>query len=156
MTRGRKAKPEHLKLLAGTNRKSPTAKNAPTASKDGLLPPEWLPEDCHTWFWIIRDRISVFKLDSSSFTEAVAMIAMRIHDIEDCSAIIAKEGRTYLTLSTTGERLAKGHPAVGQRNEAMRHLQSLLSEFGLTPSSISKVGVVQGEQKEKDPWSKFT
>jgi P27 family predicted phage terminase small subunit len=153
--RGRKPKAEHLKLLAGTNRKSRTNKNGPDPSKEGLQPPGWLPEDCHAWFSTIRDRISVFKLDSSSFTEAVAMVALRIRDIEACSEIIAREGRTYTTLSTTGQQVAKAHPAVNQRSEAMRHLQSLLSEFGLTPSSISKVGVVAGEEKEKDPWSKL-
>jgi phage terminase small subunit len=36
------------------------------------------------------------------------------------------------------------------RNEAMRHLQSLLAEFGLTPSSIGRVGAKKkGEPKQQ-------
>ena len=46
--------------------------------------------------------------------------------------------------------MVKGHPAVGQRNEAMRHLQSLLAEFGLTPASISKVSVTKKEEDKND------
>jgi phage terminase small subunit len=37
------------------------------------------------------------------------------------------------------------------RSEAMRHAQSLLSEFGLTPSARSKVSV--GQSTEDNPFA---
>jgi phage terminase small subunit len=52
--------------------------------------------------------------------------------------------------------MIKGHQAVSQRNEAMHHLQSLLSEFGLTAASILKVaGLREGTEKSADPVEQF-
>lgn len=94
---------------------------------------------------------------------------MRIYEIEECNRIIQAEGRTYKS-ETVGKTIidpvtnepktmikvmVKGHPAVGQKNEAMRHLQSLLAEFGLTPAAIGKIGAGDGKEKKKDPWESF-
>ena len=169
MAQGRKKKPDSMKVVQGTFRSDRANPDKPGQAVDGLTAPPWLPEECVAHFLTIRDRMSVYKLDSASWTEAAAMIALRVSEIEDCNAIIAKEGRTYRSETVAGEVLndagkveiqtkvmIKGHPAVSQRSEAMRHLQSLLSEFGLTPAAISKVSADGGNKKqEKDPWEKF-
>ena len=55
-----------------------------------------------------------------------------------------------LTDPTPAWRLEAG-PEVGMRSEAMRHAQSLLSEFGLTPSARSKVSA--GKPQEVNPFA---
>jgi P27 family predicted phage terminase small subunit len=61
-----------------------------------------------------------------------------------CTAFIEDNGRTYERRDETGALImARARPEVGMRSEAMRHAQSLLSEFGLTPSARSKVSAAQ-------------
>jgi P27 family predicted phage terminase small subunit len=155
MGKGRKPKNDRTKIIKGTFRPCRANKNAPDEDKNGMVAPSWLPADCLDHFQRVKKLVGVFNLDSASWTEAAAMIAMRIHEIETCNRVIEQEGRTYETISTSGDKLFKGHPIVSQKNEAMRHLQSLLSEFGLTPAAIRRVGGGDGKTKKKDPWAEF-
>ena len=70
---------------------------------------------------------------------ALAMLASRLEEIETCTAVIEDNGRTYSTTATSGDRPMRARPEVAMRNESMRHAQSLLAEFGLTPATRSKV-----------------
>jgi P27 family predicted phage terminase small subunit len=166
---GRKRKPDQFKVLEGTFRKDRANPDTPASDKKGMEAPPWLPADCLEHFLTVKERISVYKLDSASWTEAAALIAMRINEIEVCNRVIEQEGRTYKSETgsetiidpKTGEAktlikvMVKGHPIVAQKNEAMRHLQSLLSDFGLTPSAIGKVGSSGEGKKGSDPWGEF-
>jgi P27 family predicted phage terminase small subunit len=79
------------------------------------------------------------------------MLASRLEEIEALSAVIDDLGRTYSTTATSGDKLMRARPEVALRNEAMRHAQSLLSEFGLTPAARSKVSA--GRPKETNPFA---
>jgi P27 family predicted phage terminase small subunit len=69
-----------------------------------------------------------------------------------CTAFIEDNGRTYERRDETGALImARARPEVGMRSEAMRHAQSLLSEFGLTPSARSKVSA--GQLAEDNPFA---
>ncbi len=70
---------------------------------------------------------------------ALSLLASRIEEVEILTAVVEDAGRTYQT--DTG--LWKARPEVAMRNEAMRHSLSLLSEFGLTAASRSKVSAVK-------------
>ena len=85
---------------------------------------------------------------SATDTEVVAMAAQRMAEIEELSAVLAKEGLTYETETASGSMMVRAHPAVGQRNEAMRHLQSLLSELGLTPAARSRVTAAKSTKQD--------
>ena len=75
---------------------------------------------------------------SSADTQIITLCASRIEEIEITTALVEDNGRTYETVSDTGS-MFRSRPEVAQRNEAMRHAQSLLSELGLTPAARSKV-----------------
>lgn len=66
---------------------------------------------------------------------AQALLASRLAEIERLTAIIEDGGHTY----PTGTGIVRARPEVGKRSEAMRHAQSFLSEYGLTPAARSKV-----------------
>ena len=152
MARGPKTKPDRLKVLKGTLRgKKPTATSQ---ASEELSFPGWLPENCREHFDVIKARLQEHGLDSASWTEAAALIAMRLHEIDECNGIIKAEGRTYKATGTSGQELTKVNPIVAQKNEAMRHLQSLLAEFGLTPAAVAKVGRADSEANS-DPWGGF-
>lgn len=79
------------------------------------------------------------RIASPDDVAMLALLASRLEEIEICTAVIEDLGRVYQTVSTTGATMHRARPKVGMRNEAMRHAQALLAEFGLSPAARSKV-----------------
>jgi P27 family predicted phage terminase small subunit len=102
-------------------------------------------------FAVLRERIAGLGIASKTDTEALALAASRMAEIEECDEIIREHGRVILEEN----KMPRATPAVAQRNEAMRHLQSLLAEFGLTPAARSKVTAPKKEQNA-NPFAKVS
>ena len=147
---GRKPKPTHLKILGGETRPSQVNYNEPTA-KVGVAPaPEWLSARAAELFDQISATLNGMGIASPDDKHALALLASRLEEVELMTAAIEDGGRTYTSESESGAKMVRARPEVAMRNEAMRHAQSLLAEFGLTPSARSKVSV--GKPKEKNPF----
>ncbi|MEM8986434.1 MAG: P27 family phage terminase small subunit [Pseudomonadota bacterium] len=69
----------------------------------------------------------------------LGILASRIEEIETATAVIEAEGTTYETRGFDGAVIRRPRPEVAQRNDALRHAQSLLSEFGMSPSARSRM-----------------
>jgi P27 family predicted phage terminase small subunit len=149
MGAGRKPKPDHLKAVQGTLRKDRTNENAPAAATDAPEPPHWMASAALPHFWTFCNRLAAIGLSSSSYTETIAEAATRVAEVEEANASIQREGMTYWTVDTKGNDKLAANPAVSQRSEALRHLQSLLAEMGLTPASIGKVSAPGGKGRGK-------
>jgi P27 family predicted phage terminase small subunit len=67
--------------------------------------------------------------------------------VEIATRLLNAEGRVL-----KGEKMSRQHPAVNQQQQAMRLVKQLLGEFGLSPSSRSKV--VASDPATEDPRSK--
>ena len=106
-----------------------------------MTAPESLSDAARLHFAALKKSVSQLGLDSATFTETAMLAAMRLEEIDQCNAIIAEHGRIIETTTEAGSLFLRPNPAVTMRNEAMRHLQSLLAEFGLTPTSSARVGV---------------
>lgn len=145
---GRKKTPERLKVIAGTSRPDRANPNEPKARAGAAVAPAWLSERAAEIF----DRITVTLLGmgiaSPDDADALAMLASRLEEIEICTAVIEDAGRTYEKRDPETDELLmiRARPEVGMRNEALRHAQSLLSEFGLSPAARAKVSA----QKTQD------
>lgn len=154
MPAGRKRKSSHLHVLQGTRDRSKSrAKPAVTASSTRPTAPNWLSEKETVHFEQLVDRLVEIGAASGTYTEAIATAAVRMVEIEILSEAIEDAGHTYETISTTGSRMIKARPEVAQRSEALRHLQSLLAEMGLTPSAISRVQSNAGTSKPASRWA---
>jgi P27 family predicted phage terminase small subunit len=145
---GRKRTHPNLKVVKGTDRPDRDSHSAPDPASDAPRAPAWISREAVQHFGNICARLEGIGLSSSSYTETVALAAERLAEIEQADALIAHHGRVYETTNSQNDRALKANPAVAQRNEAMRHLHSLLSECGLTPASISKVGGAGGKKAE--------
>lgn len=146
MAKGRKKLPDQLKVVQGTFQKCRSAKTAERHDESSAVAPSTLSEAAFAHFETLRARIAGLGLDSATYSEALTLAAMRMEEIDACNADIALHGRVIMSETDRGgQPILRANPAVTMRNEAMRHLQSLLAEFGLTPSSIGRVGV-----KKKD------
>ena len=72
----------------------------------------------------------------------VALLAMRIEQIESLSSTIADEGSTYETHGESGT-VHRPRPEVAMRTDAMRHAQALLSELMLSPTAALRLGAAE-------------
>lgn len=138
---GRKRKPDALKQLAGTAQPCRMNPDAPTAREGEAEAPEWLSERAAAIFGDLTAIIGGMGIASPDDTAMLAMLASRLEEVETCTAVIEDLGRIYISESKTGT-MVRARPEVAMRNEAMRHAQSLLVEFGLSPAARSKVSAV--------------
>ena len=149
MARGRKKIPDTLKVVQGTFRKH-RGKTADSQDEAAMVAPESLSDAAKGHFETLRGRIAALGLDSATYSEALTLAAMRMEEIDIYSEAIKEHGAVVLAPTVAGGELLRPNPAVTMRDGAMRHLQSLLAEFGLTPSSIGRVGAKKkGEPKQQ-------
>lgn len=145
MAKGRKKLPDALKLIKGTARPH-RGKTADSQDESAMVAPEGLTEAELAHFERLVAKVEVLGLNSATYTDAIVLAVKRMSEIEECDALIVTHGRVIESETDRGGNpILRPNPAVAMRNEAMRHLQSLLAEFGLTPSSIGRVG---GKKKE--------
>lgn len=143
---GRKKTPDHLKLVKGTAQKCRLNPEAPAANVGTASAPAWLSERAAELFDQISATLLGMGIASPDDQHVLSLAASRIEEVEILTAVIEDAGRTYQTEAG----LWKARPEVAMRNEAMRHAQSLLAEFGLTPAARSKVSA--GKPAEKNPF----
>jgi len=144
---GRKRKPDHLKVVSGTDQPCRMNPQAPKPDPSLPEPPEWLSARAAEIFMQLVGIIDGMGIASSADFAMLSMAATRLEEVEICTAVIEDGGRFFTSSVETDDngtvvsQQIKGHPAVAQRSEALRHAQSLLAEFGLSPAARSKVSI---------------
>lgn len=146
MSKGRKTEPLHLKALKGTLRARDN-KDQPKVSEGIPTPPDWLSERSSEIFSTLCGTLLGMRVLSPDHVNALSLLASRLEDVEVLSIVIEDGGRTYQTETRDGAIMHRARPEVAMRNEAMRHAQSLLSDFGLNPSAMSKVSPIMPERE---------
>jgi len=137
-----KPKPTALKLLNGNPGKRALNKSEPKPSASLPRPPSWLNTRAKSKFKLLVKRIEGMGYASASHTEALALCAWRLEQVEACAKALDDAGSlTFETINQRGAKVVKPRPEVAMQAEAARHAQSLLAEFGLTPSSATRVQV---------------
>jgi P27 family predicted phage terminase small subunit len=146
-----KRTPDYLKTIKGTARPDRTNPDAPPVNVGVATAPGWLNNRAAELFAQLSAMLLGMGIASPDDQAALAMLASRLEEIEICTATIEDAGRVYMTTATSGDKLMRAHPCVAMRNEAMRHAQSLLAEFGLTPATRGKVSA--GKPAEINPFA---
>ncbi len=125
-------KPDHLKVLEGTDRPDRSHPAPEFPPPDSLAPPDWLngPEAAVEWKRLV-ELLEPVRI----FTEA---------DRTMLGWLCNQHGK-LVQLVRAGET-----PTSAQYSQ----LRFFYTEFGLTPASRSKAGQVGGEQS-RNRWSKF-
>jgi len=144
---GRKPKPTHLKIVTGNPGKRPLNKQEPTFASDLPVAPSYLSDRAKEIFNVLRDRLANMGYATASHTEKLALLAGVLARVEECSAIIEKQGMTHDVTNSLGFSNEKIRPEVAILVVAERRAQSLLSDFGLDPINSTKV-VVPSKQKK--------
>lgn len=150
MAKGRKKIPDQLKVISGTFQKCRSSKSGERQDESPMTAPASMSDAAKAHFDMLLSRVTALGLNSSTYTEILALAAERMEEIDECRESIKLHGRVIESETDRGGNpILRPNPAVTMKNEAMRHLQSLLAEFGLSPSSIGKVGVKKKEPEKK-------
>ena len=137
-TVGRKPKPSELKLLTGNPGKRPVKRSA-AVGRNRLrapAPPDWLPDDGKSeWRRVAPLLLAMRVLRDTDLTalavycESYARYRQAIKDLDDNKSMY----------TDTGAGSIKAHPAITVLNRALGQMHGFMAEFGLTPSSRSRV-----------------
>ena len=150
---GRKPIPNYLKIAKGTLRKD-RQKEIPEASNSKPIPPSWLNKRAKQIFHQLTRRLEGNGCRASStYTEIHSICASRLEEVERFDKALNDErqnGYVYTTTNAFGDAILKDNPMVAMREKAMRHVQSLLVEMGLTYIAATKVGIKKESPKKND------
>lgn len=148
MQGGHNRKPTELKIIHGTARKDRMNPNEPKPEpmKDNSEPPYWVKGHLARKTWRTTyeklKRLGILKeTDEIAFEMLVSMYVRWRESAE----------KTDLDPYITPNGFQSAHPSVGIELKFAKELRTLLSEFGMTPSSRSRVSVGNEGEGNVDP-----
>lgn len=135
MTRGRKPKPTNLKILYGNQGKRALNEDEPTPDVELVRCPEYIIGEAREQWNTVGPQLEALGVMTRLDAMALAMLA------NSCARWIAAEAM----VKKTGEVLksAEGgfyqNPYLAVANKAWEQMNKMLVEFGMTPSSRSRI-----------------
>lgn len=145
---GRKPKPTNLKLLTGNPGKRPINKSEPKPDRCIPAPPEHLSKHALVEWGRITEHL--FRLGLLSDVDRAALAAY----CQTYGRWVEAEGElkaSGLMIKTTNGNVIQS-PLVGIANKAMELMHKFLTEFGMTPSSRSRIGVKPSGEEKQNPF----
>jgi hypothetical protein len=137
MAKGRKKKPDNVKLLHGTFRDDRANPEAPSPDSDLPRSPDWLTAEAREHFGVLKERLDSVGLASRTFTEAHAIAAQRMADMIELRRLAVESGWDK-SISTRYEN-------------AFRDVKSALSDLGLNQVNIGKTKPMGQDKGNKKP-----
>jgi P27 family predicted phage terminase small subunit len=134
---GRRPKPPHLKLLQGNPGKRPIPKGGPKVPAGMPKPPTHLNAEARAVWARVAPRLHEAGLLTPIDAEALGAFCVCAARVAEAEQALATEGPLVPGRGGT----MKASPWVAIANQARRQMLSLAAEFGLTPSSRSRIRV---------------
>lgn len=155
---GRKRTPTHLKIVNGNPGKRPLPENEPQPQKGIPDPPEHLT-DAQRAAWQ-RFGEALHQVGVLTRLDDVNLELLCSTYVSYCDAIAneSKTGPVWIKAPDDPKDFPKFvySPYWVIKNKAMKQLLSLLTEFGMTPSSRSKVQIAKDKEVESGKKRFFT
>lgn len=142
-------KPTAMKRLEGNPGRRPLNEREPKARTRKPKMPAWLSEDEQAEWKRITRELAAMQLLTSADADAIAVYCQVAVRYRDASAKVAKDGLTVLT--PNGYPVI--NPALSIVNKCIQQMHRLLTEFGMTPASRSRIAVP--EPASVDPYEAF-
>jgi len=136
--RGRKPQPDELKKFKGTYDPRYGNPNAPKPRVSRPTCPQFLTKTAKAEWKRIAPELEALGLLTQLDRAALAGYCSAFGDYVDASKVLAKEG---LVIRDSKGRLIP-HPILRVLNKSQEQMKSFLVEFGMTPSSRSRLSVV--------------
>jgi P27 family predicted phage terminase small subunit len=149
--RGRKPKPTALKLVAGNpGRRKLNAKEAKPKRVIPAPPAHLTPAALVAWGSLSKglDRLGLLtEIDAL----ALEQLCEDYVEIVELRADVAANGRFQTVTTQSGDKMERTRPAATQLADAERRFRAMLAEFGMTPSSRSRVTATPEDASHSDP-----
>jgi P27 family predicted phage terminase small subunit len=108
------------------------------------------------WYWNeYEPLLAAQNCLTPSDVRALVLLCEAHVEYDELGKLIAEEGYTYATTSTTGARVLKGNPAVAMMSDAWKRIVSLQDRFGLTPSARSRVRIAPAPEPDESEFEKW-
>jgi P27 family predicted phage terminase small subunit len=147
--------PRSLKLLRGTLRKDREPALPATPLPGKARPPKWLPPAERAAFWQLVTETERTGTPTRSFPHVLTGATLAWVQLERCTKVLAENGESYETTTTTGALKIMARPEVQLRNTVLRVLKGYLAELGLTPAAIGRIDRTAFPQEEDDDNAEF-
>ncbi len=142
---GRNNLPTQLKILRGNPGKGPLNKREPMPRAGRPAALDCLTPAAMVHFARLSEQLSAMKVLTEADQAALSALAQSIADYEEATRALAKTGMVVET-----ERGTVRSPWLIARKQAWEQMQRGFSDFGLTPSSRSKIQTLPGGETEDE------
>ncbi len=146
MTQGRKPLPTNLKLLKGTAQPCRMNKNEPKPKSDKVKMPTFLSPAAKKCWRRVSKTLSEAGLLTNLDVDALATYCEAFARWVDANEKVEKMGGVIK--SPNGYPII--NPYLSISNKAQEQMKTMITEFGMTPSSRTKIDV-KVEEEIEDP-----
>lgn len=157
---GRKRTEPALKALRGTERDDRELALSEDVPLGPMIAPMYLGDLEQLLFGSIARILEEQKRASPHFAEHVALLAVRLAQVQRLKAVLEIEGDTFRSRTVkkvNGKdvefELIRARPEVAMMGDAMRQAQSLLAELMLNPSAALRIA--SGHQPKAGDFDDF-
>lgn len=168
MTRGRKPKPTHLKLVTGNPGRRPLNEREPNVPRAIPTPPEHLSElALAEWERITPDLYNagcLARIDRAAIAAYCQAYARWVHAeqqlakygmmVKSPQKVITKRAKNGSVVEEKSGGFPMQSPFLAIANRAIDQMVKIAAEFGMTPSSRSRIEV-GGQEDAADPAREF-
>jgi len=149
MPGGRPPKPTNLKRLAGNPGKRPLNPSEPTFREDSGYCPRWLPPAAKAEWRRVVPELAAQGLLTIVDRSALEAYCMAYAQWQEAEMILDELGLTF----TTPKGYVQQRPEVAIANNAAKRMKTFMVEFGMTPSSRSRISLP--ERQAEDPFEAY-
>jgi P27 family predicted phage terminase small subunit len=142
---GRKPVPTHLKILNGNPGKRPLPANEPKPIPQSPKRPTWLNKEGKRAWGILLPELERLGLMTVVDGQAFAAACQSYGTWAECQKILKETGYTYEYENKNGAVNVIARPEILIGDKALSQFKSFCVEFGLTPSSRSRINLIDTE-----------
>jgi len=144
--RGTKPTPTKLRMLRGNPTGKPLPKNEPQPSTEVPPPPSFLSNIAKREYRRVAKILAPLGVITEIDATALAAYADAFSTWAEAVEQIKNNG--YMAVGEKNGHLYQ-NPYVGMKNQAMEKMMKIATEFGMTPSSRSRVSGTKQSAKDK-------
>lgn len=134
-----KPKPTKLRVVQGNPGKQRVNDSEPEPDAFQGFPPTYLDDVAREKWLVLAPLLQKLGLLGDIDEDLLAAYCTAFSRWREAEEFIKTNGTTYITRSRRGEELHKRYPQVAIASDNLKRLQSLGAEFGLSPSSRTRL-----------------
>ena len=140
---GRPRKPTALKIISGTDQPCRIRNDEPKPAADNIEMPDGMSEKAQKYFDDVKAKLLACKVVTDIDNYALAILATAIAELFEIQALLDEGG-----IIMEGRN---GYPVVSPYfrayNQKQDQVRRMLIEFGMTPSSRTRVGTTESNDE---------